>query len=331
MARHVPMHVTIELSLKCNERCLHCYNFDRSGALPRDIVNNELTSDEILRLIDEVQTAGTLYLTFTGGEPLLHPDFFKFVARARQRHLAVRLKTNGTLLTSEKAKQLAAAQVSYVEVSLYGTNADTHDSFTRLRGSFERTVAGVRNARDAGLLVHVNFILNQKNKDQLEQLEKLARQLNVEYTVGTELTARHDATVSSRDFGLTTDDLKELYNGPNKNLFKGAINVSDNIQCPCAKNKCAISSTGAVYPCIGAPIKSGDIRKQSFAEIWNHSPQFNWIRKLTIDDFPKCKPCSYRKFCQRSSGSVYVNTGDYTGIEASVCENAKLLKDLNEA
>ncbi len=330
-AQVVPLHVTIELSLKCNERCVHCYNFDRSRPMPEAIAERELKTPEILRLLDEIQDEGTLFVTFTGGEPLLHPDLFQFIKRVRHHQMAVRLKTNATLLSKAMAERLAASEVSFIEVSLYGTSAEIHDPFTRLKGSFEKTVAGVRNARDAGLSAHINFVLNRRNKDQLSQMIALARNLGVDYTCGTELTARHDKTASSIDEGLTTADLADIYRGPNGNIFKGAINVSDGIQCPCAQNKCAINSVGIALPCIGAPIPSGNIRESSFREIWRNSPQFKKIRGLTIDDFEKCKPCEYRKYCQRSSGSVYVNTGNYTGIEQSVCENAKLLTKLNES
>jgi radical SAM protein with 4Fe4S-binding SPASM domain len=74
-----------------------------------------------------------------------------------------------------------------------------------------------------------------------------------------------------------------------------------------------ISAFGDVYPCIGAPIASGNLRRQSFHEIWSGSPQLNWIRGLRLDDFPTCKSCEHISHCRRSSGTIYNNTGQYTG------------------
>ncbi|MDP7038507.1 MAG: SPASM domain-containing protein, partial [Myxococcota bacterium] len=103
------------------------------------------------------------------------------------------------------------------------------------------------------------------------------------------------------------------------------------MQCSCAKGKCAISSTGEVYPCIGAPIPSGNIREQSFADIWQRSPVLNRIRNLKHEDFSSCQGCDLRPYCQRSSGAVYANTGDYTAAEPWVCQEAAVLKEVHES
>jgi radical SAM protein with 4Fe4S-binding SPASM domain len=76
---------------------------------------------------------------------------------------------------------------------------------------------------------------------------------------------------------------------------------------------CGITAFGEVYPCIGAPVPSGNLRRNSFHEVWSNSPTLRWIRGLTLQDFPACRSCDHMKHCRRSSGVIYNNTGFYNG------------------
>ena len=111
----IPLNVSLETTLACNIRCVHCYNFDRdepkrrpsdeSGACASEA--RELSTDEKLSLMGDLREAGCLFLSLTGGEVLSHPDLFAFLDRARELNLAVQLLTNGTLLRPGMAGRLA--------------------------------------------------------------------------------------------------------------------------------------------------------------------------------------------------------------------------------
>jgi MoaA/NifB/PqqE/SkfB family radical SAM enzyme len=177
----VPLNASLEITLACNIRCVHCYNFDRdqplrrTGAAPDGAPGSvpvsacaterpELSTDEILRLMDDLRAAGCLFLSLTGGEVLSHPDLFVFLDRARDLNLAVQLLTNGTLLRPGIAKRLGSyANLLGVSVSLYGASAAVHDGITQVKGSFARTWAGVERLRAAGVVVRLKFIVMRQN------------------------------------------------------------------------------------------------------------------------------------------------------------------------
>jgi radical SAM protein with 4Fe4S-binding SPASM domain len=319
----IPLTVTLEITLGCNLRCVHCYNFDRSGPAPAERKEGVLAPAEVLRIIDEVATEGALFLSFTGGEALLHPHLLEFVARARANRLYVRLKSNGMLLTPERARALADAGVADVEISVYGARPETHDAFTTVPGSFDKTIRGIASARDAGLRPIIAFILHRRNCEELDAMFELARELGVSFNLGNEITARYDGSSGQAEHQMTPEQFRALLNGPHGERFD-VENTSGGVQCPCARNVCGISSTGDVYPCIGAPIASGNLREKSFREIWRESPQLNRIRGLKIEDFHACEPCAYRGRCARSSGSAYANTGGYTGPDPFACAQAEI-------
>jgi radical SAM protein with 4Fe4S-binding SPASM domain len=327
----VPLFVTLELTLKCNLRCKHCYHFDRETPMPKQTSGQELTPPEIYKILDDLAEAGCLEISFSGGEALLHPHLDDFIRYARERQFAVRVKSNGLLLTPERVARLVEAGAYAVDISLYGASPESHDAFTKLKGSFEKTVAGARNAVAAGLKLSLSFCLTKHNADEIEAMIALAESLPARHTIDPQITARYDGTTSSMDHRVDGETLDRLYRGPLFSALGGPMCVPDReVQCSCARTVAGITSVGDVYPCIGAPVKSGNLREQTFKEVWETSPQLKKIRGLVLDDFEACKPCPSRSFCRRSSGVVVANTGNYTGPEAWTCMEAGIIKKIAE-
>ncbi|MEM7117496.1 MAG: radical SAM protein [Chloroflexota bacterium] len=328
--RCIPLGATIEITLRCNLRCTHCYNFDRSVPYPKTLKAAELTPNEILSAIDQLAEAGCLYLSFSGGEALLHPHLDYFIRHARKRRMAVKVKSNGTLLTVQRVEKLVEAGALGVDISLYGATAETHDAFTERSGSFVQTIAGMENAQNAGLDVKVNICLVRSNVAEVADMIALVEGYGFPYGMTPFITARYDGTVSSLDHQIEQKTLETLYRGPLKGFVRQPdYSPNKSVQCMCARATCGISATGDVYPCIGAPVVSGNLRQQSFAEIWQHSPQLNEIRNLKLDDFITCKTCSDRPYCGRSSGVAYTNTGNYTGPEPFTCREAAIVRKIH--
>jgi radical SAM protein with 4Fe4S-binding SPASM domain len=326
----VPLFATLELTLRCNLRCKHCYNFDRETPLPQDQVAKELTPPEILQLIDDLAAEGGLEISFSGGEALVHPHLEDFVRHARSKDFAVRVKSNGMLL-GDRAQRLSDAGVYAVDVSVYGASAATHEALTARPGSFELTLKGVRAAVAAGLRVSLSFCITRGNTHEIPRMVELATELGVPYTLDPQLTARYDGTVSSLEHRVERETLEALYRGPLRDHLGGpACNPDRDMACSCAQAVVGISATGEVYPCIGAPLPSGNLRDASFREIWRGSPVLNKIRGLTMEDYPTCGTCADRPFCRRSNGVVFVNTGEYTGLDAWTCMEANVLHAIHD-
>jgi len=327
-----PVNATIELTLACNLRCVHCYNFDRALPYPKQRASAELSRAELLAAIDQLADAGALFLSFTGGEAMAHPNLLELVRHARARRCAVNVKTNGVHL-AERAGELRAAGVGTVDVSIYGATAATHDAFTLAPGSFERTITGVRGAAAAGIVPRVSICLVRSNAAEVGAMVELVRDLGVSASLDPHVTARYDGDRASLDLRLDRGELLALYRGPLRTLLDPPDchrDAPDSVQCSCARSVVAIASNGDVYPCIGAPMRAGNIRERPFAEIWRDSPELQRIRALSLPDFPSCAPCPDRAWCRRSSGTVFVNTGDYTGAEEWTCMEASVLRQIAE-
>ncbi len=328
----IPLGVSLELTLRCNIRCVHCYNFDRG--VGRAAPDPELSLAEIRTLLGDLRRAGTLFLGLTGGEALVHPRFWEILDEAAAHSFAVQLLSNGTLLSERVCDRLAAyPNFLGASLSLYGARAATHDAVTRSRGSFEQTLAGAERLRARGGLVGLKFILLKGNAAETAEVLELAAARGFPCDVDATVTGRYDGTLGSLAERVDLETLRELYAGPLRSEVRGRREVGsdDDFRCNCARGNAAVSSSGEVYPCIAAPVPAGNIRERSFLEIWRESPVFRWIRGLKASDFRACAPCGLKEWCRRSPGPAYVLHGDYTGVDPWTCGEARILKELDEA
>jgi len=325
----IPLNVSLELTLRCNIRCTHCYNFDRDE--PRPAPGAELSMEELRVLMDDLRRAGTLFLSLTGGEAMVHPRFWEIADEASSRGFALMVLSNGTLLTEPACDRLASyGSLWAVSLSLYGARAETHDGITQVAGSFERTMAGARRLAARGVRVGLKFVLMKANALEAEQMIAAAEGEGFDYSIDPTITGRYDGTSGSLSTRVDAQTLERLYAGPLRSLITPgpADPTDDQFKCNCARGNAAVSSTGEVYPCIATPLRAGSIRERSFAEIWTDSPVFRWIRGLRVADFKTCAPCGLKSWCRRSPGPAYLLTGNYTGIDPWTCQEASIIKSV---
>lgn len=319
----IPLVTTLEITQSCNYKCRHCYNFDRTKEMPEGPKENILKPEEILRIIDEVAAEGTLYLNLTGGESLMHPHLDEFIKRARTHHLEVKLKTNGSLLTIDRLEKLNQAGLAGMDVSLYGFSEHSYQILTGKTGMFDKTIEGIKNAKKQGFSVSVSIILHRYNIGELKAMSDFCLAHEVPFQFSIEITERYDESMGSRDFEITNEQFKEQLSGEFADIFMH-LNPEKSLQCSCARSVCGISSSGEVYPCIGAPIASGNLHEKSFSDIWKNSNELNKIRNLKSDDFKACMNCEHIEYCNRSSGTIYSNTKKYTGCDRATFDQARM-------
>jgi radical SAM protein with 4Fe4S-binding SPASM domain len=168
-----PRLVFWETTAACNLVCSHCRRTEiADGAAP-----DQLTTEEAIRLIDEVSAWGRTILVFSGGEPLLRPDIFPLLEHAREKGLMVALATNGTLIDQTVAGRIRKAGVDRVSISFDGADEATHDAFRRMPGSFREALAGAREVRAQGVALQLNVTVARHNVAQLDRMVDLAKEL----------------------------------------------------------------------------------------------------------------------------------------------------------
>ena len=318
----VPLSVQLDLTYRCNERCVHCYlDHDDHG---------EMTTAEIKDVLRQLADAGVFFLTLSGGEVLVRRDFFEIVESARSLLFNVKVKTNGVLISEHGACRLADLGVEDVQLSVYSHLASVHDGITKLPGSFARTVNAVARLKAAGIKVTIANILMRQNFADHDGVRRLALDMGVHYTVDPTITPMMDGDRSILQHRISGDELEEVFRnadlvGDVEEFCAPPLPVDDDVRdglpCSAGHTACYISPYGQVFPCVQFPLSCGNVRQQSFIEIWHNSPQLKEVRSIHARDLTTCSSCSHLGSCTRCPGLAYLE-GNMRGPSTADCEKS---------
>jgi len=327
----------IEITNRCNERCLHCY-------IPHELKNEILDFQHIISILDQLHELGTLSLTISGGEALLHPKIAEILLAARERDFSINLLTNLTLLTPKLVETIKETHPSIVQTSLYSTIPEEHDHITKLSGSFEKTNNAIKMLIEANIPVQISCPTMKSNFKSYKKVLEHAQKLNCKAQTDFIMMARHDFSTDNLDERLSLAQTKELikdimlhdreYNEmiaepvkekPIEEIAKEAI-------CGVGRDNLCIASNGIVYPCSGwQGMAIGNTKEQPIKDIWEHSPKMLELRSITKGSFPKCLKCEDKQYCAMCLVRNFnEGNGDYLKLNPVFCAVAKANREVVE-
>ncbi|MDH5414947.1 MAG: radical SAM protein, partial [Flavobacteriaceae bacterium] len=175
----IPLNGSIDLTYRCNNNCRHCW-LRISSKSPEE--QNELTIDEIKKLVDDARSMGCCRWSISGGEPMLRPDFAKIFDYITRKSISYSINTNGTFITPKIAKLMKRKGSKMVV--LYGATPEVHDHITRNPGSFEAAMRGFSYFKEAGVAFTVQLLPMKDNYHQFQDMIRLAESLSPHWRFG---------------------------------------------------------------------------------------------------------------------------------------------------
>lgn len=319
----IPLGVHLDVTWRCNERCVHCY-------LDHDDLG-EMSYDEIEDLMTQMAAAGVFFLTISGGEPMLRSDIFPILRRARELTFNVKLKTNAILIKEKEAALIRELGIETVQVSIYSHRPEVHDAITKVKGSLERSLAAIRFMVSRGLKVTMANVVMKQTRFDYPGVQKLAAEVGAMFTIDPTITPHINGDRSLLALNVSREDLRDIMNdktiaGATEDQFVAVTpgadeDHMDNIPCSAGHSACYVSPYGDVYPCVQFPLPSGNVRQQKFIDIWKYSPQLEEVRSIRTRDLPVCSTCSHSSGCSRCPGLAYME-GNMRGPSTADCEKS---------
>lgn len=330
-----PLAVMCNLTYRCPLRCAHCYATDFTPGA------EELDLAAYRGLFDELAGLGTLFLTFSGGEPTLRPDFLDLLAAARGRHFAVRLFTGGTLIDEKFARAVGALHPLAVEISLHAATPRLHDEFVGQPGAWERTTAAARRLRRYGVNVTLKMNLLNFNHHEFPLVYELARDLGAEFRYSPYLSVTNAGGTEPLALRMTDEQLREYFRTLT-GLIPGLAADGDScdeeiaspfrynaraVSCLAGFNNCSVDPYGTVWPCVSLPIPWGNVREQSFAAIWEgeEAARFRRLPEVLIEE---CAGCELDRYCFRCPAFSLLEEGDLRLPSREHCRVARAAREI---
>lgn len=332
-ALSAPLSVLWDITYACNLQCAHCLT-GSGKPLP-----DELSAEGAFEVLRQLLGAKVFSITFCGGEPLISPHLFELIEEATTRGMDVNLDTNGLLVNTERAKKLAAAGVTSVQVSIDGRE-ETHDRFRGKRGSFNAAVAAVRIFRSLGFNVSISSVLTAITHKDLDYLVNLAVELGATGFKTSLFLPTGRGRKNAQELMLPPDLAKEDYRKllrlqdeyssrlkiALEGVYPGLKNANhvpvetrdsgagSEVGCPAGVTQLVIAANGMVYAC---PFlythPAGDLRKHSLTEIWRNANIFKIFRRMTKGQLRgRCRICPHlpEKCHGGCRAAAYALTGD---------------------
>lgn len=322
-----PIEARGEVTGLCNLKCLHCYN--ASG----EKLQSELTLDEWKNVVDQLVSMKVLDIMYEGGEPFMWPHMLDLLHySAGKMRLAV--STNGTLITREVARSLKSLDITYVQVSVDGADARTHDYLRGAPGSFNKAIEGVQHLVEADVRVVLSCVLMKPNLSQIHDYVELAKQLGVKACsfIRFQPTGRGE---NNRHLTLTNEELRyamEMTVLERNNTTKVRVqtvlmafpflmdpqfkwterNLPLSTCVECAEG-ITILADGSIIPCTALRnMIAGNVRRDRLREVYEKSSVYTSLRSLNLHD--SCSSCIHFKGCRGGCRCYALDT--YGDIEA---------------
>lgn len=337
-----PKWIAWEITRRCNLHCVHC----RSSSELEAEGHPDFSFAEAKRVLDDISSYASPVIVLSGGEPLLRADVFDIAKYGGSKGLRMCLATNGTLVTDEICRQIKDADIKMVSLSVDGSTAGVHDNFRNSPGAFEATMNAARLFKENGIKFLVNSSFTKRNQKEIPEVMKLVQELGatawymfmivptgrgediMEELISLEdyediLAWHYEMEKKEKDmlirptcapsyYRVVLQKAKEQGDDFKRRSLKFSTGGSKG--CLAGQLISLMDVDGNLLPCSYFPLAAGNIREQSFQDIWENSELFKELR-----DFKsykgKCGACEYVNVCGGCRARAYAMTGDYMEAE----------------
>ena len=318
----------IELTERCNCNCIHCYiNLPADDG---DVIQSELSTEELQGILREAASLGCLRVRFTGGEPLLREDFAELYIFARRLGLRVALFTNATLITPELAQLLASTPpLEPIEITVYGMKRDSYESVTRKSGSFEAAWQGINLLLGGKVRFIVKGAVLPANRLEVERFESWASTIPWMnkpplYSVLFDLRGRRDSAEKNhriQSLRLSPDEVIEFTSRRREDHLRETRELCSKFTRPPGRGlfPCGAGVSGGCVDAYGAfqlclllrhPDTVYDLKEGSLRDAMKEFfPKVRQLKAQNLDYLNRCARCFLNGLCEQCPAKSWMEHG----------------------
>ena len=327
--QRIPLYGSLELTFRCNLRCQHCYVSHGHQGIPGQ---QELTTNEIQTILDQLVDEGCLWLLLTGGEPLMRRDFLDIYTYAKHRGLLLTLFSNGTMLTPRLADALAEWPPYKIEITLYGRTQETYERVTGIPGSYARCMRGIELLLERDLPLRLKTMVMTLNQHELWDMQAYAERLNVKFRFDAMINVCLGGNRNPTSLRISPEEVVQFDLGDSKRKNDWLEFCERHIGTPTDDRflyVCAagirtfhVDPYGKLSICIMSRKPDYDLRNGSFHEGWRNS--LSKVRYQAPIGVYNCNQCELLSLCGQCPGWAQLEHGQNQRPVEYLCQVAHL-------
>jgi radical SAM protein with 4Fe4S-binding SPASM domain len=317
----VPLSGSMEITFKCNLRCVHCYIPDYSG-------RGEMSTAEIQRILSETADEGCLWMLLTGGEVLCRGDFPEIYLHAKRQGFLLTVFSNGTLIDERIADLLADYPPFGIEFTLYGLSDETYLKTTGFPGRFTRVRRAIDLLLERKVPLTLKAVAMEPLAGEIEKMAAFCASLGVHFRYDANVHARLDGSLSTTGVRSSPDRVVE-YDAADpgrlaewlkfyRQYVKPTRPSPYLMSCGAGVNSFHVTPQGTLLSCEALPLDGYDLRRGSFREGWYGT--VGDIRERRAASFNVCASCEIKALCDRCPATALLETGSPDGWIPYYCE-----------
>jgi len=301
----IPVSASLELTRRCNFRCVHCYLGDLKNQNGR---RDELPTRRWLEVLDELTELGCLFVLFTGGEPLMREDFPGIYRKAKMNGMLVTVFTNGTTVTDSVIDLFSDLPPQAVEITVYGASSMSYRAITGRSEAFDVCLQTIKKLVKREINVKLKTMLLSLNYREIEEIRAIANDFSLSFKFDPVVTVAIDGDVRPSNFRAPVGEIvrKQLGSEENRAAWRRGLesirwDPQVKYNCGAGLNTLYVDATGTMRPCIVTTDPCFDLRRTDVRSGW---AAMSSIRQEVPPPRLDCTECADRQWCSFCPPSI---------------------------
>ena len=329
MRNRIPVSGSIDLTYRCNFRCVHCYidHKDKSGKSS----SRELSAHKWKSIIDDITDRGCLFLLITGGDPFLRADFCEIYLYAKRKGLIITVFTNGYNISDEILLTLEKYPPRLVEITLYGATEETYEKITGQKNGLKKCLEYITKLQEHGINTALKTVLMTLNFDEFHKMEEIANHFGMKFRYDPAIFPKFNGDKSPVSLRVAPKKVVHLdfhdrqRAGEWKKLYARYKNVTMKkklYNCGTGQTTFHITAEGRLQPCLMVTNVFSDLNHHSFSQGWDKVIPAIRKKKPSMDNF--CWNCERVSLCNYCPPFSAIEKGDENSYSEYLCSLSKL-------
>lgn len=311
-----PIECKIELTYKCNLACKYCNMINSKS--------DELSTENIKDLVDQLRDLGVIKLSLTGGEIFLRKDIFEIIDYCANKGFVLILQSNGILIDDEIINFLKKYKNILLKISFHSVDSEKFDDFTQVNNSYDLLIEKLNILDESGIKFKLLFNVTSDNECDYDKTIKFFEENEYDYILNSDIYP----SISSKDkdnlkYFSKIDTLKKIVNKECSN--KDKVHYTHR-ECDAAKMRLRIDPDGNVVPCGLIRTVLGNIKTNKLKDIWVNNVSQEFINSEVFNLRKECIDCYFISFCSKCN-AMYLFYPDWDMRKQTYCQKAKLISE----